>query len=134
MNDKWLYYGVFFDENAKKFLERKARKILEIPEGWRLYFDHMTIVFNDGSEEKQEIANSLEEVLGNQEKLIINKVGLSDDAIAFGISNYKTQNKQSHITIAVAPGSKPVQSNDIKMWMPIEEFYVKGTIKKVMKR
>lgn len=134
MNENWVYYGVFFSQQMKYFLIERAKDIVDIPEDWKLYGDHMTIIFNDGIEEKAEHANALDDVLGKYQQLRISSIGISEDAIAFGVSNYKTQNEHSHITIAVAPGSKPVKSNEIKNWTPIIGFYVTGKLGKISKK
>ena len=130
----WTYYGVFFSQQTKNFLIERAKDIVDIPEDWKLYGDHMTIVYNDGIEGKEEKANALDKYLGKYQQLRITSIGISDEAIAFAVGNYATQNEHSHITIAVAPGSKPVKSNEIKEWTPILGFYVKGKIGKITKR
>lgn len=133
MND-WIYYGVFFSPETKRFLIDRAKDIVDIPEDWKLYGDHMTIIFNDGIEEKNIQAKALDNVLGWKQQLRITSIGISEEAIAFAVGNYATQNKQSHITIAVAPGSKPVKSNEIKNWTPIIGFYVTGKLGKISKK
>lgn len=130
----WVYYGVFFSQQMKNFLIDRAKDIVDIPEDWKLYGDHMTIVYNDGIEGKEEKANELDKYLGKYQQLRITSIGISDEAIAFAVGNYATQNKQSHITIAVAPGSKPVKSNEIKEWTPILGFYATGKIGKISKK
>lgn len=132
--ENWIYYGVFFSTETKRFLIERAKDIVDIPEDWKLYGDHMTIIFNDGIEEKNIQAKALDNVLGWKQQLRITSIGISEEAIAFAVGNYATQNKQSHITIAVAPGSKPVKSNEIKNWTPIIGFYVKGKIGKISKK
>lgn len=130
----WIYYGVFFSQQTKNFLIERAKDIVDIPDDWKLYGDHMTIVYNDGIEGKEEKANALDKYLGKYQQLRITSIGISDEAIAFAVGNYATQNEHSHITIAVAPGSKPVKSNEIKEWTPILGFYVTGKIGKITKR
>lgn len=130
MKRTWNYYGVFFSDKVKELLIKKAKELTEIPDDWNLYADHLTIIYNDGDKAKQEHANGLNSVLGEYQSLMITSIGVSDEAIAFGVSNYKTQNEHSHITIATAPGVKPVRSNFIEKWMPIDTLYVTGTINK----
>ena len=132
--NKWIYYGVFFKERTINFLISKAKELADIPENWTLYGHHMTIVFNDGSEAKQLVANGLDAILGFTQQLRVDTIGISDEAIAFGVSGYKTQNEHAHITIATAPGVKPVKSNEIVNWLPIDGFYVTGTINKFEKK
>lgn len=134
MDKNWIYYGVFFSNTTRDFLIRKAKELIDIQENWTLYGDHMTIVFNDGSERKQEVANALDNVLGYEQQLRIISIGISDEAIAFEVNNYETQNEHSHITIAVAPGSKPVNSNNITEWLKIDGFYVTGKINKIVRK
>lgn len=107
--NKWLYYGVFLNEDSKKEILEKAKELASIPENWNMFADHMTIVFNDG---KNYDTDSLEEHLGEEVSLKITSIGKSSEAIAFGV-NYETNNKRSHITVACAPGVKPVRSNFI---------------------
>lgn len=71
MDKNWIYYGVFFSSTTRDFLIRKAKELIDIQENWTLYGDHMTIVFNDGSERKQEMANALDNVLGYEQQLRI---------------------------------------------------------------
>ena len=132
MKRNWIYFGVFLDENSKKEILEKANKEYDIPEDWKIFADHMTIVFNDGKIDENYIS-SLEEQLGEEVELKITSVGKSLEAIAFGV-DYKTSNKQSHITIACAPGIKPVRSNYISLWKNIPEFIVKGKIDVVRPR
>lgn len=132
--ENWIYYGIFFSQPTKQYLIQRAKELVDIPENWKLYGDHMTIIYNDGNEEKNEHANKLYRALGWEEQLMITSIGISDKAIAFGVSNYKTQNEHSHITIAVAPDSKPVKSNEIKEWLPIDGFYVTGAIGRIRKK
>lgn len=132
--ENWVYYGVFFSTDTKRFLIERAKDIVDIPEDWKLYGDHMTIIFNDGNEEKNNQAMAIDNILGRKQNLKITSIGISEEAIAFGVSNYETQNEHSHITIAVAPGSKPVKSNEIKNWTPIIGFYATGKIGKISKK
>ena len=132
--ENWIYYGVFFSQQTRYYLIQKAKELVDIPEDWKLYGDHMTIIFNDGNEEKNKHAIALDDVLGWEQQLMISSIGISDEAIAFGVSNYNTQNEHSHITIAVAPGSKPVKSNEIKEWSCILGFYVTGKLGKISKK
>ena len=128
----WLYYGIFFDDAEKKTLIERAKEMGLIPQGWNTYCDHMTIIFNDRSG-KQNISH-LEESLGKRETLTISKIGISDRAIAFGVE-FLTSNRQSHITISIIPGGKPVESNNIQKWIKLNtQFSVKGRLNVVRPR
>lgn len=135
MDNNWIYYGIFFDSDTKAELLKTAKKYAGIPEDWKVYCDHMTIVYNDGSEEKQAISNGYFEKRGVIYELAISSIGISDEAIALKVSNFITQNKVSHITIATAPGVKPVKSNDIVNWYALPEMLVvKGYVNAVFKK
>ena len=50
MNKDWIYYGVFFSDNTKRAIYDYVSKFLSengysIPEDWKKYCDHMTLVF-----------------------------------------------------------------------------------------
>ena len=143
MKKTWLYYGVFFSEKTKRALLEYARKCMEkctcpsdhgfdFRDDWKIYCDHMTLVFNDGSQSAQEDADFYENWgLGQSVSLRITHIGYSERAIALRV-DYKTANKISHITVATAPDAKPVESNDISYWVKMDgAFYVTGTVRKV---
>lgn len=139
MKKSWLYYGVFFSDKTKKAILNYAQTWLSdhgfyLPDNWKTYCDHMTLVFNDGSEKAQEDANFYENVfpmLGTVVSLMVTHIGISDRAIALEV-DYQTSNKHSHITVAVAPGAKPVESNNITNWIKTNSaFYVTGQVHKV---
>jgi len=133
----WIYYGVFFSEKTGKAILKYVKDWFnkngkEFPEDWKIYCEHMTLVFNDGSESAQKFADFVEPFLGQSASMRVLSIGVSDRAIAIGV-DYKTNNEHSHVTVAVTPdGGKPVESNYITDWTPVEKaFYLSGTIKKV---
>lgn len=139
---KWIYYGVFFSEQTKHAIQEYAKKMMnsyscpsdhefEFQKDWKIYCDHMTLVFNNGTKEAQEDADFYENWgLGQSVSLMITHIGYSDRAIALQV-DYKTANKISHITVATAPGAKPVESNDITYWIKVPVFYVTGKVNRV---
>lgn len=141
MKKTWIYYGIFFSDKtkcaildyAKNWIYKKFNN--DIPENWKIYCDHMTLVFNNGTSEAQEDADFYENwCLGQKESLMITDIGISNKAIAFKVKySGRIANKIPHITIAVAPDAKPVDSNDIENWYNLDEyFYVSGKINKVV--
>lgn len=140
MENNWLYYGVFFDEPTKKNILNYVKRWFfsngkRFPEDWKAYCDHMTIVFNDGSETAQAWAEIVEPCLGVRTDLEVVSVGVSNRAIAVGI-DHRTNNKYSHVTVAVAPGAKPVESNYITNWYSVNDGFkaTAGVYKKVTKK
>ena len=105
---KSLYSAVVLDEQSKnKLLAAVGSKI---PEGWKVYAHHMTVVFGKGLDNKSQIGKNI--------KLVVTQLGFSDMAMAVKAEGYPTKNKIPHITIAVntAEGGKPYNSNQISDW------------------
>ena len=40
MDDKWLYYGFFLDEDSRKRLIEGVSQLVHIPEDWRVIAEH----------------------------------------------------------------------------------------------
>lgn len=131
----WIYFGVFISDDAKHLNEMAIEKQgMDIPFNWKMFNHHMTIAFNDGSEESQKLFDSYKIHFGKKIKLIVNGIGISDDAIAVRISfKHPIANKIPHITIATPPNGKPVNSNKITKWYDIEPYQITGTIQAFIK-
>ena len=111
--DKVLYSAVVIDKESKnKLINALASKL---PEGWKVFAHHMTIVFGKGLEDKSEIGKTV--------TLTATELGLSDKAMAVKVEGYHTNNKIPHVTVAVntAEGGKPFNSNQIKDWHSLDE-------------
>lgn len=124
----WIYAGIFLDNISKKKL--KSRFI--VPDGWKKYFDHMTIVFNDGSQTAQDIKSIVNKLVNREVTLKVISQGISDKAYAVHVevpAGIPCGNKISHITLATSPDGKPVDSNYIENWIPVNDtIYVNGKI------
>jgi hypothetical protein len=118
---KWIYLGVFLDEKSKSKLLALANEIDIIPNSsWKLYCHHMTLAYNDKSERASEIFNYYRSYIGEHVTLLATEIGVSDKAIAVKMEwNNPSGNKINHITIAVSPDGKPVDSNKITNWKPL---------------
>ena len=129
----WLYYGMFLDEGGKTTLLDALRDI--VPSDWKPYCEHMTVIYNDGSENAAKWAESCEKELGKRVVLMVTELGVSDRAIAVKVSGYPTNNAIPHITVAVAPGAKPVESNRISNWRKYSEIPgLSATLKRIDKK
>jgi len=136
-NGKVLYSAVVLDEKSHDELLAKFKD--SIPEGWKTFAHHMTIVFGKG------LPEDLKGDLGKSVELTVTELGKSDKAMAVKVEGYppdkkafKSTNKIPHITLAVntLEGGKPVMSNQITNWSPVEnfkveEFKVTGTVTEV---
>jgi len=101
-----------------------AESICPIPDDWKLYCDHITIV-HSSNENWDELSRQYAQIQGRYTTFKVIGYGKSDDAFALMV-DYPTTNKVAHITIACAPEAKPVQSNDITNWTefdPLTKHY-----------
>lgn len=126
-NPYWIYYGMFLDDKSKNKLINTFASI--IPEGWRVIAEHMTVIYNDKSENAEQWASLCEKQVGTTAVLMGTHIGISDRAIALRVIGYQSNNANPHITIAVAPGAKPVESNQITDWQKLETpIYLGATL------
>jgi len=128
MNNDWIYIGIFLDDKSKK----KLKKLYPLPDAWKEYYDHMTVVYND----KTHLANDINMInknnIGKKFKLKIVGPGISEKAYAVKVelpAGVVSANKITHITMGVASieGANAVDSNYITNWSKIyENIYVTG--------
>jgi hypothetical protein len=102
-----VYTAVALDATSQE----RLLGAVTIPEGWKTYGEHMTI-------ELKPLAKSMAAELDGQTKsLTVVALGISEAAIAVEVTtDAPSKNTRKHITVAVAPGCKPRQSNDILNW------------------
>ena len=123
-NREWLYCGVFLNDESKRQLKDEIIRLFHdsIPSDWKWYCDHVTMAFNDRRNPRaqsfgeQVIANDL----GKQIQLTVMSVGIKNNVIAVGVTGVDNTNEHTHITCAVAPGTKPVEINYITKWVQLK--------------
>ena len=128
MEDKWIYVGIFLDEDSKADL----MSLYPTPTGWKPYYDHMTVVFNDYSELAKAVKDFNEGNLEEDFPLIVTAVGISEKAMAVKVKlplGVICANKIAHVTLCVSPNGKPSDSNDIQIWHEVEPIELWGTMK-----
>ncbi len=120
-----MYSAVVLDkESRSKLLSVMGTYV---PDDWEKIAHHMTI--NMGP-----IKPELERYLGMTVPLRVKEIGISEKAFAVKVEGFPTTNKIPHITIAIdrKGGGKPVMSNLITDWRPIQlGFDLKGTVKEI---
>lgn len=120
--ENWVYMGVFLDDASRQLLEKKVKGLpfVNIPKGWRMYCHHMTLAFNNHNEQSQKIFDNYAKGFGLDVDLVASEIGISDKAIAVKINwTNPSGNKINHITVAVSPDGKPVDSNKITRWQSL---------------
>jgi len=127
VENKILYSAVVLDDvSHRKLLDTFADLI---PEGWKDYAHHMTIVFKSGLPEEQKGD------IGKEFTLTAKEIGVSEDAIAVSVEGYPSQNDKPHITIATAPNTMPKASKEIKDWHVLKEpLILNGTVYEIAAR
>ena len=115
-NKDYNYYGVFLLKSEKERLKNMFWDILSMPylEGWKMYSDHCTLLHHTNQD--QSSRKYLDMVIGHPIKFNVIGFGVSEYCLA-AMVDLPSQNEISHITLAVAPGHKPVESNDIEDWI-----------------
>jgi hypothetical protein len=120
-----MYTAVNLDEESKTKLVRHL--IGYIPTGWEIIAHHMTI--NLGPVDKGPIKDR--KFLGTSVEMEAEAIAASDKVIAVKIKTLiPSNNSIKHITVAVnrAAGGKPVMSNDLTDWQPMEPLTLFGTV------
>jgi len=119
-----LYSCVLLEKASQNVLFYNLEKM--IPEGWVRIGHHMTICMGPLKDKT---------ILGTDQYLVVNKVGISDMAMAVAVeSDIETKNKIPHVTVAINPdGGKPVMSNDITNWQDVRMFILLGKVTEIKK-
>ena len=130
MLENWIYFGVFLDADESKRVQNIVNSLpgVDIPNDWRKYTDHMTIIYNNKSEIAQAWAKATAPRVGEDVLLKATHVGVSDKAIAIRVNGEMSANAIPHITIACSHTGKPVDSNKITNWREIVPFTISGKI------
>ena len=130
MLENWIYFGVFLDADESERVYNIVNLLpgIDIPDDWRKYADHMTIIYNNKSEIAQAWAKATAPRVGEDVLLKATHVGVSDKAIAIRVNGEMSANAIPHITIACSPTGKPVDSNKITNWREIDPFTISGKI------
>lgn len=130
MLENWIYFGVFLDADESERVYNIVNSLpgIDIPNDWRKYTDHMTIVYNNKSEIAQAWAKATAPRVGKDVLLKATHVGVSDKAIAIRVNGEMSANAIPHITIACSPTGKPVDSNKITNWRETVPFTISGKI------
>jgi hypothetical protein len=115
---KPVYWAVKLESESIKRLIEAFKS--EIPEGWRVFAHHMTIAF--GKIKNNNVKEFLDSNIGKSVDLAAVELGKSPKAMAVRIeTNVPTDNEIPHVTVAVSPMGKPVDSNFITDWKKLDQ-------------
>lgn len=129
-----MYWALELSKETSNRIKNLIALTVRIPEDWIVYCDHITMAHSKQltALKWEEIDNTLSNFEGNSVMFKITSLAQNENVIAVGVS-VKTLNEHSHITIACAPGHKPVESNNLTEWTPVicfEDFSGRLTKKK----
>lgn len=109
-----MYSAVVLDEKSKSKLLEKVGQL--IPDNWVIYCHHMTINMGELRPEQKRL-------VGLKVRLTVDAFGVGEKVLAVKChaDGINSDNATPHITIAVdrMAGGKPVMSNQISKWYPI---------------
>ena len=128
MTNDWIYIGLFLSADGRRRLHQWAGKYVHIPEDWRIYCDHMTVVYNDGGMEAMHQYVQYYRRTGETVALRVEEIGVSENCVAVKVSGFPSNNRIPHITVATAPNAKPVMSNQITQWKKIAPITLEATL------
>lgn len=150
---KWQYYGLFIDkETHDKLIDVLVdyHWIGTLNDSEKEYLDHCTLLHKAQYDEDSFTDNLIKARLDialsdNRVKAVlkITHIGISDKAMAFRVSLQDSEfdmcsltllcaNEIPHITICTFNGGKPVESNNITKWHPLDEpIEIETTLKRV---
>lgn len=118
-----LYTGVIIDDESHNELVKLFRNIYTDKNDWKIFSHHMTICLGPSLKYR--------DILNTTHNLLVTHIGHTEGTVGVKIKTDLETNKQPHITIAVKPGHKPVESSTITNWLPLNEFYITGTLKQI---
>lgn len=115
---KTLYTAVILDDYTRENLTQEFYLPYGINNEWKWYAHHMTI--NMG-----EAKPIIKQFLGTKQILVVTHIGKSNECIALKVKGFKSYNDIPHVTLAVnvKNGGRPVMSNMITDWKPLEVKY-----------
>ena len=119
-----MYWALEINEKTQDRILTILRNFVDFDkmnaENWLLYCDHITLIHSKSV--KADVWEAVNKILKNFEGCLVNfqitHLAEGNYALALGVS-VSTMNTHSHITIACAPGHRPVESNELEKWTPV---------------
>lgn len=110
-----MYYALKLTDDSRTKLLSLINDNFFLPEGWKLYLDHITLIHENNV--TPEVWNAVSQILDNfvcpRCEFSVTGYAKNDAVWAFRVDAL-TMNHTAHITVATAPGHNPVESNEIK--------------------
>lgn len=119
-----MFTAIVLTKASVESLRRVAENINLIKDGWKTHLHHCTLNMGDTGNSKRAFVNDIR-------LLKVTHFGFKDGRVtAFKVEGASDSvNKVPHITIATNGNAKPVESNDITLWIPMQSIIVSGVVK-----
>lgn len=125
----FIYFGLFLTDEDKNKLQTYFDSHFRSDAGvLKIYLDHLTLLFKSdvNTEKGKHIIDFIKNIkAGERHELEVIGFGMSDKAFAFKIKKDSfleeyCMNDIPHITYATRFDGKPVDSNKISNWVPLD--------------
>ncbi len=129
------YFSLDVEKRTKGWLFSVVEKYLG-NNYYKIICDHVTLLHTSQKEKYPGLYKVLSEMerKGVNDTFTITHIGVSDKCIAFKVESKFIHrfcaNKIPHITYLVYEGGKPVDSNKIEKWIPIQRIILGGRLVK----
>lgn len=127
------YTALVLSDDSHDKLVQTFGNLWKDQKGWETFAHHMTMHMGPAKEEEQLM-------LGEFATLVIDAVAQDDMVVAVRVAHafttritVESKNPTPHITLAVnkAAGGKPVMSNKLIDWQPVETLRLRGRVEEV---
>lgn len=138
----YQYFGLFLEEEYRNdlmdiIINNPIIANLVFQRGSTIYLDHCTLL-HSSQNDKEVYCTLMDRITSNycdSYRIVVEGIGISKKAIAFKVTigdpALPCANAKPHITICTINGGKPVDSNEIVNWIPIQEYNVYCKLKMV---
>ncbi len=123
------YMAVVLTEESQNHLVATFEHMWGSERGWKTFAHHLTMHMGKAKEEEQiligEFATLVVDAVAGNEMVKAVRVVLPEEI--------QTKNDVPHITLAVnrEAGGKPVMSNQLKDWEPVDPIRLRGRVEEV---
>lgn len=114
-----MFTAIVLDSDSVTLAEEVARRHGLIPFAWDFKCHHVTLAMGKS-----------DFIIGEEREMTVTHRGQTSGRVsAFRVAGAgDSTNKVPHVTVAVAKGARPVESNQITEWQEIEPFQISGKI------
>jgi len=119
-----MYTAIVLDSRSRDLVISRARGLRITSAGWREIAHHVTLCMGEKPGKFKR---------GQSRRVVATHYGVTDGRVcAFRVKGAEdSENALPHVTVAVAEGAKPVESNAIAEWKELEKEQIFSLVGKV---